>query len=209
MPEKPNILIIIADQLSAQALPAYGDTYARTPHIDRIVRSGVRFETCYTNCPLCQPARAAFWTGLFPHQTGVLSNGRRHPVPPVPERIPTLGELFARAGYGTVHLGKTHDAGSLRGFYVEPRGNLPVQAEGHYRKYNGPRDRPYPQARRSRSRGPSERPPQNGSMYLAPAERPSSPAAMEHSGIAVRCSALLARPDYFRIFARKDAILNP
>ncbi|MBN1639781.1 MAG: sulfatase-like hydrolase/transferase [Anaerolineae bacterium] len=127
--ERPNILIIITDQLSAQALPAYGDTYALTPNIDRVVRRGVRFEQCYTNCPLCQPARAAFWTGLFPHQTGVLSNGRKHPVPPVPEHVPTLGALFAAAGYETVHMGKTHDAGSLRGFTVEPQGELPVEAD--------------------------------------------------------------------------------
>lgn len=129
MPSRPNILIVIADQLSAQALPAYGDTYARTPNIDRIVRRGVRFENCYTNCPLCQPARAAFWTGLFPHQTGVLSNGRKHPVPPVSEDVPTLGALFAEAGYETVHFGKAHDAGGLRGFYVEPHESIPVEAE--------------------------------------------------------------------------------
>ena len=129
MTDKPNILIVISDQLSASALPAYGDRYAYTPNIDRILQRGVRFDNCYTNCPLCQPARAAFWTGRFPHNTGVLSNGRNHPVPPVPESLPTLGELFSRAGYETVHLGKTHDAGSLRGFTVEPNGELPVDAE--------------------------------------------------------------------------------
>ncbi len=122
MPGKPNILIIITDQLSASALPAYGNTYVHTPHIDRILQRGTRFDLCYTNCPLCQPARAAFWTGLFPHNTGVLSNGRKHPVPPVPENVPTLGALFTAAGYETIHLGKTHDAGSLRGFgHIEPR----------------------------------------------------------------------------------------
>jgi len=126
---RPNILLIIADQLSARALPSYGGTYAQTPNIDRIVERGVRFEQCYTNCPLCQPARAAFWTGLFPHQTGVLSNGRKYPVLPVPEHVPTLGALFAEAGYETVHFGKTHDAETLRGFTVMPKGELPVETE--------------------------------------------------------------------------------
>jgi choline-sulfatase len=129
MNRSPNILLIIADQLSAQALPSYGDTYAQTPNIDRIVERGVRFDRCYTNCPLCQPARAAFWTGLFPHQTGVLSNGRKHPVPPVPEHVPTMGTLFAEAGYETMHFGKTHDAATLRGFTVVSRGELPVEAD--------------------------------------------------------------------------------
>ena len=125
-----NILIAIADQLSRQALRAYGNPFSRTPHIDRIAAGGVRFEQCYTPCPLCQPARAAFWTGRFPHQTGVLSNGRRHPVPPVPEAMQTLGTLFAGAGYETVHFGKTHDAGSLRGFRVVPVDSSPVEPVG-------------------------------------------------------------------------------
>lgn len=129
MNRRSNTLLIIADQLSAQALPSYGDTYAQTPNIDRIVERGVRFGQCYTNCPLCQPARAAFWTGLFPHQTGVLSNGRKHPVPPVPEHVPTMGTLFAEAGCETVHFGKTHDTAALRGFTVIPKGELPVETE--------------------------------------------------------------------------------
>lgn len=129
MTRKPNILFILADQLSVRALSAYGGRDAQTPHIDRIAERGVRFEQCYTNCPLCQPARAAFWTGLFPHQTGVLSNGRKHPVPPVPEHLITIGATFAEAGYETVHLGKTHDAGALRGFTIVPTDQLPVETE--------------------------------------------------------------------------------
>lgn len=115
-----NILLIICDQLSAQALSAWGNTYGRTPNIDRIIRGGVRFNPAYTNCPLCQPARASFWTGLYPHQTGVLSNGRLHHVPAVPESVPTVGSVFSRAGYKTVHFGKRHDAGSLHGFELLP-----------------------------------------------------------------------------------------
>ncbi|MEI6297326.1 MAG: sulfatase-like hydrolase/transferase [Verrucomicrobiota bacterium] len=116
----PNILLIIADQLSQSAVGAYGNRYGVTPNLDRLAARGARFTECYTPCPLCQPARAAFWTGRFPHETGVLSNGRQDLVPPVPASMPTLGELFAAAGYDAVHFGKTHDAGSLRGFRVEP-----------------------------------------------------------------------------------------
>ena len=128
MTSKPNILLIFADQLAWRALPAYGDAFASTPNIDRITERAVRFSEAYTPCPLCQPARAAYWTGRFPHETGVLSNGRKHPVPPVPETMPTLGELFARAGYTTQHFGKQHDAGSLRGFTLEPVDQTPVAA---------------------------------------------------------------------------------
>ena len=124
-----NILLIITDQLSWRALPAYGDTYASTPNIDRIAEQAVRFDACYTPFPLCQPARAAFWTGRFPHATGVLANGRAFPVSPVPDDMPTLGETFARAGYTTMHFGKRHDAGSLRGFTLAPVRESPM--EGH------------------------------------------------------------------------------
>jgi choline-sulfatase len=117
---KRNILIIIADQLSQKAVGAYGNPYSQTPAIDSIAAEGVRFANAYTPCPLCQPARAAFWTGNLPHTTGILSNGRKHPVPPLPDDIPTLGDIFQAAGYETVHFGKRHDAGSLRGFDCAP-----------------------------------------------------------------------------------------
>lgn len=127
MEKNANILIILLDQLSWKALPAYGNKDCLTPNIDRIVKNGARFESCYTPCPLCQPARASFWTGLFPHQTGILSNGRKHHVPSLPESVPTVGSLFNQAGYDTVHFGKKHDAGSLRGFVSEPQSSLPVE----------------------------------------------------------------------------------
>jgi choline-sulfatase len=130
MPEKPNILLIVADQLARQALPAYGDRYARTPNIDRIANRGTRFEHCYTPYPLCMPTRAAYWTGRFPHETGVLSNGRNFPAGEIPDGMPTLGKLFSDAGYDAVHFGKTHDAGSLSGFRIAERFQTEVPQEG-------------------------------------------------------------------------------
>ncbi|MDX9979073.1 MAG: sulfatase-like hydrolase/transferase [Lentisphaeria bacterium] len=127
---RPNILIVMADQLAWKALPAYGDSFLATPHIDRIANRGVRFDRCYTSCPLCQPARPSLWTGRFPHETGVLSNGRNFPVEPVSAAIPTLGELFTAAGYRTAHFGKQHDMGGLRGFaHIEPQKEAEVEPE--------------------------------------------------------------------------------
>jgi len=128
--KSPNILIIVADQLSQKAVGAYGNSHGATPNIDRIAADGVRFTECYTPCPLCQPARAAFWTGRFPHETGVLSNGWMDPVPPIPAGMPTLGDVFTAAGYEAVHFGKTHDAGSLRGFRIEPQHEQSVEPVG-------------------------------------------------------------------------------
>jgi choline-sulfatase len=106
-----NILIIICDQLSQKAVGAYGNGFARTPNIDSIAAGGVRFDQCYTLSPLCGPTRNAFWTGLYPHQTGVVSNaGRDMPLRqfPAPADIPTLAETFAAAGYLTAHFGHTY-----------------------------------------------------------------------------------------------------
>ncbi len=120
----PNILLICADQLAQRAIGAYGDPWARTPNLDRLAQEGVRFANVYTPCPLCMPARAAYWTGRLPHQTGVLSNGRRLPVPQIPDCRPTLGSLFSSIGYECVHFGKAHDAGALRGFRHYPTGQI-------------------------------------------------------------------------------------
>lgn len=126
----PNLLLILVDQMSAKAMGAYGSVAGVTPTLDTLASRGVRFADAYTPCPLCMPARAAFWTGRFPHETGILSNGRKHPVPPLPPSVPTLGALFAQAGWETFHAGKQHDAGSLRGFHCVPTQSAEVPAEG-------------------------------------------------------------------------------
>lgn len=117
---QPNILVVVADQLSAAALPAFGHDFAVTPNIDRLAARGVHFRHAYTPCPLCRPARASFWTGRLPHQTSVLSNGVQFEETPIPDTMPTLGALLSDAGYRCVHFGKTHDHGALRGFEVFP-----------------------------------------------------------------------------------------
>ena len=125
--QKTNILIIIADQLAQRAVGCYGDRWAETPNINSLAASGVRFSNAYTNCPLCQPSRASFWTGRLPNQTGVTSNGMNYPVPDIPLKMPTLGEQFLIAGYETINFGKRHDAGSLRGFKLVETEELEVE----------------------------------------------------------------------------------
>jgi len=122
-----NILIFISDQLARRAVGCYGDRYARTPNIDGLAADGVRFDRAYTPFALCCPARASFWTGKLPHATGVVSNGREYPIVPVTEDVPTVGAVFREAGYETVHFGKKHDAGTLRGFDCAEEGELPVE----------------------------------------------------------------------------------
>lgn len=115
--QRPNILIIQCDQLTQRVIGAYGNTQSKvTPTIDLIAKQGIRFTNSYIGCPLCQPSRAALWTGLMPHQANVRSNGLKYFDPLVPDTVVTLGQLFSEAGYETIHFGKTHDRGALRGF---------------------------------------------------------------------------------------------
>ncbi len=123
--KKPNILMILVDQLAWRALSVYGGA-GNTPAIDGLCERGVAVDACYCPCPLCQPSRAAFWSGVHSHRTNVLSNGRQWPVAPIPATMPTLGETFADAGYRTMHFGKCHDGGALRGFWCAPEDELPV-----------------------------------------------------------------------------------
>ena len=129
--KKNNILVIITDQLSQKAIGTYGNPEVNTPSIDSIAAQGIRFDNAYTPCPLCCPARASFWTGLLPHQTLIESNGNcqesNWKQKNISEDIPTLGSIFANSGYDCVHFGKTHDAGTLRGFQVAPESELPSE----------------------------------------------------------------------------------
>ena len=130
---RPNILIFITDQVPQTSIGAYGNTYATTPNIDHLAKKGIRFSNAYTPCPLCQPARAAFWTSRYPHETNVRSNESSEHIA---SDMPTLGELFSAAGYECYHTGKTHDAGSLRGFTVEKRGEKERPHDEWSRYYN-------------------------------------------------------------------------
>ena len=74
MSGRPNLLLLMTDQQRGDALGCAGG-WARTPHIDRLAAQGVRFSRCVTTSPECVPTRASLATGLYPHNTGVWSNG--------------------------------------------------------------------------------------------------------------------------------------
>lgn len=115
--------MFLLDQLSFRALPAYGNTDARTPNLDWLAEDALVVDGCYSTCPLCVPSRTALWSGRYPHETGVISNGRKWPQGPLPEHIPTLGECFRDAGWQAVHFGKDEGGGALRGFEAAPMGS--------------------------------------------------------------------------------------
>ena len=113
MPEQPNILILMADQLTAGALPAYGNRVAKTPHIDALARAGVVFDAFYCNSPLCAPSRYSFLSGQLPSKIGAYDNAAEFPA-----QIPTFAHHLRQAGYQTALSGKMHFCGpdQLHGF---------------------------------------------------------------------------------------------
>ncbi|HJP33988.1 MAG TPA: sulfatase-like hydrolase/transferase, partial [Candidatus Latescibacteria bacterium] len=69
--EVPNIVFILADDLAVWAAGCYGNTEIRTPNLDRIAATGVRFENFFVTIPVCSASRASFLTGRIPSQHGV------------------------------------------------------------------------------------------------------------------------------------------
>lgn len=109
----PNIVLIMADQLSASALGCYGHPVVKTPHLDALAADGVTFQSCYCNSPLCTPSRASFFTGRLVSQIGAFDNGCE-----LPASVPTFVHHLRNAGYKTVLSGKAHFIGpdQLHGF---------------------------------------------------------------------------------------------
>ena len=106
MTHKPNILLIMADQLTAFALSAYGNQVTRTPNIDALARAGTVFENAYCNYPLCAPARFALMSGRLPSQIAAYDNAAEFPA-----SVPTIAHYLRDAGYYTCLSGKMHFVG--------------------------------------------------------------------------------------------------
>jgi len=113
MVDQPNLLILMADQLTARVLRPYGGAIARTPHMDALAAAGVLFESFYCNSPLCAPSRFSFLAGQLPSKIGAYDNAAEFPA-----QVPTFAHYLRRAGYQTALAGKMHYCGpdQLHGF---------------------------------------------------------------------------------------------
>jgi arylsulfatase A-like enzyme len=106
---QPNVLFLMADDMRVE-LGCYASRFgAKTPNLDALAKSGVRFDRNYCQFPLCNPSRASLLTGRRPSQTGVLGNRtdfrKAHPD------WTTLPQLFGNHGYATMRAGKIYHGG--------------------------------------------------------------------------------------------------
>ena len=104
--DRPNILLIMADQLTAQALSMYGNRVCKTPNLDKLAAEGLVFDNCYTNFPLCVPARASMLSGRLAANIDAFDNACE-----LPASVPTMAHYLRSAGYRTILSGKMHFIG--------------------------------------------------------------------------------------------------
>lgn len=100
---QPNVLLLMSDQHKRTCMGAYGDSVARTPNLDRLAASSVRFTNAYCTNPVCTPSRASILTGLYSHHLEAQDNT----TPYRPEHR-TMAHHFNAAGYMTALVGKMH-----------------------------------------------------------------------------------------------------
>ena len=110
---RPNILIIMVDQLNGTLFPDGPADWLHAPNLKALAERSTRFANCYTASPLCAPARAAFMSGQLPSQTGVYDNAAEFA-----SSIPTFAHHLRRVGYQTCLAGKMHFVGpdQMHGF---------------------------------------------------------------------------------------------
>lgn len=113
-PVKPNILYIMADQMSAPLLKMHDpNSPIKTPHLDKLAETGVVFDSAYCNSPLCAPSRFVMVTGQLPHKIKSYDNASH-----LNADVPTFAHYLRREGYETTLAGKMHFIGpdQLHGF---------------------------------------------------------------------------------------------
>jgi uncharacterized sulfatase len=117
-PSRPNIVIILIDDLGWGDFSCFGNRQAQTPNVDGLAAEGLRFSQFYVNAPICSPSRCALTTGQYPQRWRITSflnhradNERRGVANWLDPQAPTLARILHHHGYATGHFGKWHLGG--------------------------------------------------------------------------------------------------
>ncbi|MCA9130282.1 MAG: sulfatase [Planctomycetales bacterium] len=100
---RPNILVVLCDDIRWNALSCMGHPHLKTPHIDRLAAEGLLFENSFCTTSLCSPSRASILSGLYAHAHGVTNNFTEYP-----DSMQTFPLRLHEAGYATAYVGKYH-----------------------------------------------------------------------------------------------------
>jgi len=111
-PARPNVVLIITDDMGWADLGSYGATDVRTPNIDSLARDGVRMTDFYANAPVCTPTRAGLISGRYQQRYGLQAPLPADGMPGgdvgLPSRGHSLPQVLAQSGYATALVGKWH-----------------------------------------------------------------------------------------------------
>lgn len=117
-PVRPNIIMVLIDDMGWGDFSCFGNKDAKTPNVDRLAAEGIRFSQFYVNAPICSPSRCALVTGQYPHRWRITSflnnradNERRGVANWLDPKAPTLARILKQSGYATGHFGKWHLGG--------------------------------------------------------------------------------------------------
>lgn len=121
--QKPNVIILMADDMGYNDIGAFGQQFMKTPNIDNLAKEGMKFTDCYAGSSVCSPSRSVLLTGLHTGHTTIRGNATQHGGKPGPrfdkvvhranltEDNYTIGNLMQKAGYKTGLIGKWHLGG--------------------------------------------------------------------------------------------------
>ncbi len=112
MSKRRNVVFIMTDTQRYDMLGVNGSTFCRTPSLDQLAGGGMNFRCAYTTTPLCTPARAALFTGLYSTSAGAAANQI-----PLFENIRNTGQIYTDAGFNTAYIGKWHLDGPRGAYY--------------------------------------------------------------------------------------------
>ncbi len=150
---RPNIVLILADDLGYGDLACYGGAKNLTPHIDQLSRDGVRFTDAHSASAVCSPSRATILTGRYPARFGITRAFRDTKEEFLKQDTVTLPKLLKHAGYATAHVGKWHLGGLHKSDISDRAPNPPGPLQHGFDHYLAMNEEPEPRGRLVRTRG--------------------------------------------------------